>query len=161
MTTAPRLLAVLEELTRLPHRGTVAEILADVAAGTRSVLERRYLTDVERAHALPEGQRQLRQATASGVVHRDTHYAPQRTLVELDGAFGHRDSVDRRADLQRDLDAALDGQLTLRPGWAQVLEPCRLAAVVAHVLRGRGWSGTPDRCGPGCSIGDGGVAGPS
>ena len=92
------------------------DVLADVEAGTRSVLEQRYLRDVERAHGLPEGERQLRQQTASGAVLRDIRYGDQRTLVELDGAFGHRDAVDRWTDLQRDLDAAVDGQVTLRPG---------------------------------------------
>ena len=91
-------------------------------------------------------------------MHRDIRYALQRTLVELDGAFGHRDTVDRWADLQRDLDAALADQLTLRPGWAQVLEPCRLAEVVATVLRRRGWTGQPRACGDHCTV-DSGVCG--
>ena len=59
------------------------------------MLERRYLREVERAHGLPDGVRQERQATANGTVHRDVRYPGQRTLVELDGAFGHRDAVDR------------------------------------------------------------------
>ena len=73
----------------------LAEVLADVAAGTAIRPGERYLRDVERAHGLPEGERQLRQDTASGTVHRDIRYGAERTLVELDGAFGHRDSVDR------------------------------------------------------------------
>lgn len=100
----------------------------------------------------------MREDTASGTVHGDIRYRDERVLVELDGAFGHRDSVDRWADLQRDLDAAMDDQVTLRPGWAQVLEPCRLALVVATVLRRRGWTGRPRPCGAGCSI-DSGAAG--
>ena len=130
-------------------------VLADVGAGTRSVLEQRYLRQVEQAHGLPVGVRQVREGTASGTVHRDIRYAAQRALVELDGAFGHRDAVDRWADLQRDLDAPLDDHLTLRAGWAQVLEPCRLAQVVATVLRGRGWTGRPKACGPGCTVDSG------
>lgn len=90
-------------------------------------------------------------------VQRDIRYTAQRTLVELDGAFGHRDAVDRWADLQRDLDAAMEDHLTLRPGWAQVLEPCRLAAVVATVLRRRGWTGQAMPCGADCSVGDSGA----
>lgn len=160
-TTAPRLLAVLAELTRLPQRSVLVAILTDVAAGTRSVLERRYLREVEVAHALPEGTRQLRRDTPSGVVHRDVGYLAHRTLVELDGAFGHRDSVDRWADLQRDLDAVADDVVTLRAGWAQVLEPCRLAATVARVLQRRGWDGSPAPCGPACVVADGGVSGPT
>ena len=157
LTTAPRLVEVIAKLPRLPRRAILIEVLADVQAGTRSVLEQRYLRDVERAHGLPEGERQLREDTASGVVQRDIRYAAQRTLIELDGAFGHRDAVDRWADLQRDLDAAMEDHLTLRPGWAQVLEPCRLAALVETVLRLRGWSGRALSCGPGCAVGDSGA----
>jgi hypothetical protein len=155
LTTPPRLLEVIAKLPRLPRRAVLGEVLADVTAGTRSVLEQRYLRDVERAHALPSGERQVREGTASGTVHRDVRYPAERTLVELDGAFGHRDAVDRWADLQRDLDAALDDHVTLRPGWAQVLEPCRLARLVGEVLGRRGWAGRPQPCGAACTIDSG------
>lgn len=82
----------------------------------------------------------------------------QRTLVELDGAFGHRDTSDRWADLQRDLDASLSDHVTLRPGWAQVLEPCRLAGIVGQVLRQRGWQERVRPCRTGCPA-DGGAYG--
>ena len=156
LTTPARLLDAIARLPRLRGRALLREVLDDVAAGTRSVLERRYLREVERAHGLPEGERQLRQDTSSGTVHRDIRYGPQRTLVELDGAFGHRDAVDRWADLQRDLDAAVEDHVTLRPGWAQVLEPCRLAEVVANVLRPRGWTGRAQTCGNHCTVDSGG-----
>lgn len=97
----------------------------------------------------------MRQDTVSGTVHRDVRYVAQRALVELDGAFGHRDAIDRWGDLQRDLDAAAEDHLTLRAGWAQVLEPCRLAGVVATVLRHRGWTGRERACGAHCSIDSG------
>lgn len=161
LTTPTRLLEVISRLPRLPRRAVLKDVLADVAAGTRSVLEQRYLRDVERAHGLPEGERQLREGTASGTVVRDLRYGDQRTLVELDGAFGHRDAVDRWSDLQRDLDAVVEGHVTLRPGWAQVLEPCRLAGVVASVLGRRGWTGAPRSCGPHCTVDDGGASGPT
>jgi hypothetical protein len=54
--------------------------------------------------------------------------------------------------MDRDLAAATTGRLTLRVGWGQVLYPCRLAQVLAGILRSRGWSGTPRRCGPGCLL---------
>lgn len=152
LTTAERLVETLEKLVRLPGRASLLEVLEDVAAGTRSVLERRYLDLVERAHGLPEGERQVREEGTAGITFRDVAYCPCRTLVELDGAFGHRDAVDRWADLQRDLEAAEDNQLTLRPGWAQVLEPCRLAELVARVLRSRGWDGAAHPCGPDCTL---------
>lgn len=161
LTTAARLLEVIGKLPRLPRRALLSEVLADVEAGTRSVLEQRYLRDVERAHGLPEGERQLRQDTVSGIVQRDIRYADQRTLVELDGAFGHRDAVDKWADLQRDLDAVVGDHLTLRPGWAQVLEPCRLAGLVSTVLRHRGWTGRPRACHEDCGVNDSGALGPT
>lgn len=155
LTTPTRLVGLIAKLPRLPRRAMLAEVLDDVATGSRSVLEQRYLRDVERAHGLPVGERQHRLATASGTVQRDIRYAPERALVELDGAFGHRDTVDRWSDLQRDLDAVIEDQLTLRAGWAQVLEPCRLAEVVATVLRRRGWSGQARPCGDHCPIDSG------
>ena len=161
LTTAERLVEVVDRLPRLPRRALLREVLDDVRTGTRSVLEQRYLRDVERAHGLPEGERQFRQDAASGAVHRDVRYGCQRTLVELDGAFGHRDAVDRWADLQRDLDAAVDDHVTLRPGWAQVLDACRLAEVVASVLQRRGWAGAPRPCRHACPLGDSGVGGPT
>jgi hypothetical protein len=161
ITTPPRVLDTLEQLPRLRQRAVLAEILADVAAGTRSVLERRYLRDVERAHGLPVGERQIRESSRSGVVARDVRYVAERTVVELDGAFGHRDSADRWRDLQRDLDAAVSDLVTLRPGWAQVLEPCRLAGIVAVVLQRRGWTKRPRSCGAACMIADCGGSGPT
>ena len=159
LTTATRPREVIERLPRLPRRAMLGEVLSDVEAGTRSVLEQRYLRVVDRAHGLPEGERQQREDTVGGTVHRDVRYGAQRTLVELDGAFGHRDAVDRWADLQRDLDSTLEAHLTLRPGWAQVLEPCRLAVVVHTVLRHRGWTGRPRACSEHCTIADSGAHG--
>lgn len=76
LTTAERLVATIGRLPRLPQRALLGEILADVASGVRSVLEQRYLHDVERAHGLPAGERQVRQDTVSGVVHRDVRHRP-------------------------------------------------------------------------------------
>jgi len=152
LTTSGRVMETLDQLVRLPHRAFLREVLQDVGSGAHSVLERRYLVHVERAHGLPHGERQHRAAGPDGTVFRDVRYPGQRTLVELDGAFGHRDARDRWADLQRDLHAAISGAITLRAGWAQVLEPCRLAIVVAQVLQQRGWAGEPYPCGPGCPV---------
>lgn len=159
LTTATRLAATLDQLVRLPRRPLLREVLGDVEAGTRSVLEQRYLVRVERAHQLPVGQRQLRVVDRSGTAYRDVRYREQRVVVELDGAFGHRDSEDRWTDLDRDIAATVGGELTLRAGWAQVLAPCRLGGVVATVLGSRGWAGRPTHCGPACSLGTHGTRG--
>lgn len=153
-TSPDRLVSALQNLTRLPQREALLEVLADVASGAHSVLERRYLRDVEQAHGLPIGERQVRESSGGKRVRRDVKYTAQRLLVELDGQFGHRDAADRWADLDRDLAAALTALLTVRLGWAQVLLPCRVAAALATILRARGWSGRPVPCGPDCPLGD-------
>jgi hypothetical protein len=48
-TTPQRLAAALAQRSRVPRRGWLSAALADLAAGTASVLERRHLTAVERA----------------------------------------------------------------------------------------------------------------
>ncbi len=84
---------------------------------------------------------------------RDVEYVVTRTIVELDGRLGHEGS-DRWADLDRDLDAALAHRLTLRLGWGQVLDPCRLASTVSRILVARGWRGRPRACRDGCPVDD-------
>jgi hypothetical protein len=157
-TTPRRLVDALATMTRLPRRALLSEVLADVATGAYSALERRYLRDVERAHGLPTGRRQRRELVvgAATVVFRDVAYEEQDTLVELDGRLGHEAARDRWADLSRDLAAAVSGRLTLRAGWGQALQPCRLALAVAAVLRARGWQGEPLPCGPACPLRDSG-----
>ena len=128
------------------------EVLADVAEGAESPLERRYLRDVERAHGLPRGERQVRETVClvggEGLrtVVRDVRYADHAAVVELDGRLGHSAALDRWSDLSRDLEAAVMGAVSLRAGWQQVLDPCRLAVLVGRVLRARGWGGRPRPC---------------
>jgi hypothetical protein len=55
-----RLSCALERLGNLKGRASLVGVLRDVAEGAYSVLERRYLRDVERAHGLPAGRRQVR-----------------------------------------------------------------------------------------------------
>ena len=151
-TTAQRLLLRLDQLPRLPRRRILAVVLADVAAGAYSVLERSYLTEVERPHGLPTARRQRRVRPGRTPAVRDVEYVALRVVVELDGRLGHERVGDRWADLDRDVDAALIGDLTLRLGWGQVLEPCRVANAVARILIARGWTGPPRACGPRCSL---------
>lgn len=154
LTTAARLRKALVHLTRLPGRSAMLAVLHDVESGTYSLLEHRYLELVERAHGLPSGQRQRREVAADRVVFRDVRYAQQRALVELDGRFGHSDTDDRWDDLDRDLAAAVSGSVTVRLGWRQVLEPCRVAAAISEILASRGWAGSPFPCSPDCPLTD-------
>ena len=152
LTVPARLEGALLGLARLPRRRLLLDVLRDVESGAESPLERRYLRDVERRHGLPRGERQVRDEGAGGAVFRDVRYPAYRTNIELDGRLGHSETLDRWADLDRDLEAATRGDTTLRVGWRQVLEPCRLAATVGSVLTLRGWKGRAGPCGEGCGM---------
>ncbi len=156
-TSVVRLREALDLRPRLPRRRLLRELLDDVAEGVHSALEHRYVRDVERAHGLPVGRRQVRAVDALDgvrIVYRDVEYEGQAVVVELDGRIGHEETEDRWADLDRDVGAVVEGKVTLRVRWGQVLDPCRLAAAVDLVLRGRGWSGAARPCGrPGCLVG--------
>ncbi len=148
-TTPERPLFALDKRRRTPRGVELRRILADAALGTRSVLERDYLLRVERAHRLPRGSRQSRDRGSSGRVHRDVLYEAFRVAVELDGRAWHSSSLARDRDMSRDLLAAGDGLVTLRLGWRHVGdEACVTASRVGEVLRRRGWTGSPLRCGP-------------
>ncbi|MBO0845968.1 MAG: type IV toxin-antitoxin system AbiEi family antitoxin domain-containing protein [Nocardioides sp.] len=151
-TTAGRLREALNELTRLPRRRLLDDVLSDVAAGAVSALERRYLRDVERAHGLPRGSRQRRASVDGTTQLRDVSYDGQGVAVELDGRLGHELWRDRWADLDRDLRTLRDGSVTVRAGWGQVLQPCRLADMVSDVLVSRGWCDRPHSCGTDCGL---------
>lgn len=152
-TDVPALLLALERLGTLRGRAALIDVLRDVDSGAHSVLEHRYLRDVERAHGLPTGHRQVREVAGGRLAIRDVVYARQQVLVELDGRFGHTDALDRWADLDRDLAAAVQAHLTIRLGWAQVLSPCRVGAAVAQILMSRGWTGSARPCWRGCPVG--------
>lgn len=150
-TTASRLRDRLAERARMDQREWLNAILSDVADGTCSVLEHGYLDLVERPHGLPEGVRQAPRHGSSGRVYVDVHLPNQNVRIELDGQLFHTATDDRDRDLERDLDAAVDGtEATLRLGFGQVYErPCSTAAKIAAVLQRHGWDGELVVCG-GC-----------
>jgi hypothetical protein len=147
-TTPSRLAAELAMIYRIPRRRLIEDVLADIAVGAMSALERRYLRHVERAHHLPRGIRQRRDPGAC----RDVEYPRWKVRVELDGRLGHEWTTDRWDDLDRDVDSATDGHLTVRIGWRQALQPCRIAERIATIRIARGWPGPPRPCGPGCPV---------
>jgi len=148
--TPRRLLEALSERPRLRHRAILRMVLIDVQSGVHSVLEHRYLKDVERAHRLPSGDRQRRVDSDGSVTYRDVDYAEFRTTVELDGRIGHSEVADQWADLERDIVTITSGGLTVRAGWIHVLDPCRFAVAVSTVLKAQGWTGTLTPCSPNC-----------
>ncbi|MER6972570.1 hypothetical protein ABT304_16040 [Nocardioides sp. NPDC000445] len=144
----------LKRHPRLPRRGFITGLLADVEAGTCSVLEHGYLTRVERAHGIPTGTRQSKRLTPTGNEFRDVEYEAYGLVVELDGRLNHESWRAQGRDADRDLDdLALGGRLTARLRWHQVFETqCRTAARVAQLLHQRGWADAPTRCGDDCTL---------
>lgn len=143
-TRPARLAAVLELRSRHPRRRLLQQLLGDVEAGAESSLEVSYLRDVERAHGLPVGSRQMSRAGLPFVT--DVGYDGFRLLVELDGRLGHV-GMGRFRDMDRDNQFVLAAMPTLRYGWFDVVDhPCLVAAQVAAVLRGQGWSDLLGRC---------------
>jgi phage gp36-like protein len=152
LTTPYLLNCALEKRPRVRWRREISLALQDVADGVNSVLEFRYLRDVERAHRLPVGERQAPGRQQGRGVFRDIEYRKYRVLVELDGQASHLDEQ-RWQDKHRDNAAAADGYISLRYGWADIHErACETATQVAAVLSRQGWAGTPRRCGPACQL---------
>jgi hypothetical protein len=153
LTTPTRLLEALEGRARLRRRGWLSEVLNDIAEGTCSVLEHGYLHRVERAHGLPRARRQRPDRSSRGPIYRDAVYEEFNRYVELDGRLFHDSSVQRDLDLDRDLDASIEGRVTVRLGWGQVYDrPCRTAARLEWFFRSGGWAGAARECGPDCRL---------
>ncbi len=154
LSTAARLRAAVHETPRLRWRALVLALCADVDRGVQSPLERRYRQRVERAHGLPDGERNVAELRPEGPGnwYRDVRYRRQRVVVELDGRGAHPlDEAFR--DRQRDNQAARAGERALRYGWREVVAaPCEVAAEVAHVLAAAGWLSRARRCGRTCAL---------
>lgn len=147
-TTAARLLTAAGERARLPRRAWIEDVLSDVAAGSCSVLEHGYVVRVERAHGLPEGRRQASHRHEGRSMFRDVAYEELGVVVELDGRLFHSSTKARDADMDRDLQASVEGSETVRLSFGQVFDRgCVTAGLVAAVLQRRGWAGFPTRCG--------------
>ncbi|WP_329002497.1 hypothetical protein OHA18_05125 [Kribbella sp. NBC_00709] len=133
---------------RLRHRQVLGPILSDVAAGSHSLLELRYLRDVERRHGLPTG---VRQRAIDGEF-TDVFYAGFELVIELDGRF-HLVPHRRWRDLERDNRATLRAEATLRYGWSDVTgRPCEAAVQVLRVLRRTHPGLRAKACGPSCPV---------
>jgi very-short-patch-repair endonuclease len=143
----PHFCDLLAERKHHPHRKIMLQLINDVDEGADSVLELRYLRDVERAHKLP---RAVRQAWLDEDRRCDVLYDQFATVVELDGVQWHSGAA-RVRDISRDNAARLKGLVTLRYTWSHVAEtPCAVAKQVADALRQGGWKGTLHKC-PRCA----------
>lgn len=151
-TTAARLTAEARAWPRLRWRALLDQLVSEVEDGVASPLERRWRTDVEIAHALPRGRRNVAVVIAGRRRYRDLRYEPSGVVVELDGRTAHPTAAAFR-DRERDNAAARSLELALRYGWREVSgDPCGCAGELAGLLRLRGWRGQLRRCGRGCAV---------
>ena len=154
LVTVATLREALEGRGRIRWRAWLTEALEDSGHGVNSPLERRYVRDVERAHGLPNAERQARRQLGGRTHYKDNWYAEYRVAVEIDGPAYHQGD---RAAADRDRDnfnLAADAVQTFRFGPVGVTERvCDSAALVAATLRRNGWTGVPHPCHrPGCGI---------
>ena len=151
LTTAVRLRRAMDMRTRLRWREELATALAEIGSGVHSLLEYRYVRDVERPHGLPAAARQAEVVLGGRTKYLDNLYGDFGVCVELDGRQAHPD--DRRwLDMRRDNATTAGGLVTLRYGSADIgSHPCETALQVGLTLRTRGWTGILRPCGPGCT----------
>jgi hypothetical protein len=151
LTTTTRLRAALDARPKVRWRAGLAMALADADDGVQSILEGRYVRDVERPHGLPAALRQARTAQNPRSRYVDNLYQEARLVVELDGRVAHG-IAQRRTDMRRDNDHAATGILTLRYSWADITErPCAVAQQVAEVMARRGAPVALRPCRPTCT----------
>lgn len=130
----------LRDRGRTPGGALMRDVLTDFA-GIESPLEWLYRRDVERAHRLPAGERQV---SLSSGTRSDVLIPAFGLVIELDGRW-HARSVLR--DLARDNLHTAQGYLTLRYGSLDIrTKACPVAEQIAETLRLRGWSGRMTRC---------------
>jgi predicted transcriptional regulator of viral defense system len=159
LTTEERLTEALAQRKKMRWRARLEDVLAAAGDGIHSVLEYRYLRDVERAHGLPRSRHQVRMVIEGKVVYRDAYYEEYRLAVELDGRLAHPEE-ERWRDRRRDNQAGVDGIQTTRYDWQDVRgHPCETALLQARILRRRGWPGAPRPCSAGCPLTDFPVSG--
>jgi predicted transcriptional regulator of viral defense system len=158
LTTEDRLRAAMAMRKKMRWRAELDDVLAAAGDGIHSVLEYRYLRDVERAHGLPASRHQLRVVIDGKAVYRDVYYEKYKVSVELDGRLAHPDD-ERWRDSQRDNKASAEGVRTCRYTWRDVYgHPCETALLQARILRQHGWQGTIKPCSARCPVGRGAAA---
>ena len=153
LTTETKLRAALAMRKKMRWRTELDDVLTAAGSGIHSVLEYRYLRDVERAHGLPRSLHQVRVVIDGKTVYRDAYYEKYQLAVELDGRLAHPDE-ERWRDSQRDNQARARGVETCRYTWRDVYaHPCETALLQAQILQRRGWRGAPRPCSAGCPVG--------
>lgn len=152
LTTADRLVASMSTRKKVRWRAELTGAFAEISDGVHSLLEYRYVHDVEQPHGLPRAVRQARIIRGNRSYYLDDLYEDYHVCVELDGWTAHPD--DRRwQDIHRDNAAAAEGLITLRYNWADVTQrPCLTALQLGLALQQGGWPGSVRPCGPRCAV---------
>jgi very-short-patch-repair endonuclease len=152
-TSASKLRNAMGKRERLRWRSVLCDMIHATVTGDHSVLEHRYERDVERAHGLPEPDRQVPFTKPDGTQgYRDRGYSGYRVVIELDGRLYHPAEV-TWDDKERDNAAIEAGHEPLRYGWEHVTQrPCATAVQVGRVLRANGWQGRPRPCSVSCAV---------
>lgn len=152
LTTAARLKVAMDARPRVRWRAGLQAALDAAGSGVHSVLEYRYVRDVERAHGLPSACKQAKSTTGGRTRYVDNLYEAEGVVVELDGQAAHPAEA-RWLDIHRDNAHASSGLITLRYSWRDItLRPCLVAQEVHEVLRSRGSVVSPRPCGRDCGI---------
>ena len=152
LTTQDLMLRALAQRRKIRWRSQLEQLLSPEFAGVHSVLEYRYVRDVERPHNFPPATSQAHFRRDGRSQYRDRFYEEYKTVVELDGRAAHPGDT-RWDDIRRDNAAAADGLRTLRYGSRDVMPtPCAVAAQAGAVLETQGYLDVRP-CSPGCPIG--------
>jgi Transcriptional regulator, AbiEi antitoxin len=152
LTTEDKLRVAMAPRKKMRWRAGLGDVLAAAGDGIHSVLEYRYLRDVERAHGLPRSRHQVRVVIDGKPAYRDAYYDDYLVAVELDGRLAHPDD-ERWRDNRRDTKAGARGIQTARYGWRDVYgDACETAVLQAQILQKRGWTGTPRPCSEHCPV---------
>jgi len=153
LTTADLVREAMTKRIKLRWRADLAEALGDIASGTHSLLEYRYVRRVERAHRLPEATRQFRTGSDGRNRYLDNLYREYGLCVELDGRQAHPDDL-RWLDQRRANAITAQGIRILRYSWTDVDQrPCETASQVGVLLGALGWPGSARACGSRCAVG--------
>jgi hypothetical protein len=133
------LAAVLDGNQRVHRRKLMLETIADIAGGSGALSELDFLRYVIRRFSLPEPDRQVPRADATGRRRwLDAVWEKARLIVEIDGA-GHADMLQYWDDMDRDNQFTLQGYDTLRyASFAIRYQPEYVASQIRQALRARG-----------------------
>lgn len=131
------------------YRDALLTALGYATDGVRSKLEAIYALEVEEAHGLPRGERQVPVDVDGTTRYEDIAYrlGDEVVIVRLDGHRYHADRATTLVDRRRDLAAELAGHGRIVLGYDETAaDPCARAHEVAAVLHRRGWTGALRAC---------------